>query len=65
MLSYTRIKRRAKRLALEERKGSGGATAVECEIGASEDQDWDLGLTLRTAEYNWAKLERLLLKGTR
>lgn len=51
--SYTNIKGQARQLSGKSVVAEGG------------EQDWDLGLTLRVAEFSSAKLERLRLLGNR
>lgn len=69
IVNYTKIKRRAKRLAgggdKTSRGAGGGQGEVDAKVEEEGDGDWDLSLTLRTAEYNGAKMERLRLSGNR
>lgn len=67
IISYTRIKKRATRL-LNSNQAAAGGVAVRGEGGGAVsggEEAWDLELTLRTVEFNRAKLERLRLLGTR
>lgn len=73
IVSYTKVKESAKRLSSlpgamkhqSEERGVAGGGGWRGDVSGAEEEQWDLGLTLRTAEFNWAKLERLRLAGTR
>lgn len=56
--SYPKIKRVAKEL------GTSTEGQQEEEAMAGGDSDWDLGITLRIAEFNAVKMKRLRLEGS-